>query len=98
MSMVANLLYERRFGPYYTELVIARLDPKTSKPFIFSLELICCPTVTDDFVVSGTCTEQMYGTCESLWEPNMHQNHLTSHAACCGQGGSDRHGSHCPHH
>lgn len=27
--------------------------------------------VTDDFVVSGTCTEQMYGMCESLWEPNM---------------------------
>lgn len=27
--------------------------------------------VTEDFVVSGTCTEQMYGMCESLWEPNM---------------------------
>ncbi|KAB0337098.1 hypothetical protein E2I00_012430, partial [Balaenoptera physalus] len=51
----------RRFGPYYTELVIARLDPKTSKPFICSLDFICCPMVTDDFVVSGTCTEQMYG-------------------------------------
>lgn len=27
--------------------------------------------VTDDFVVSGTCSEQMYGMCESLWEPDM---------------------------
>lgn len=27
--------------------------------------------VTDDFVVSGTCAEQMYGMCESLWEPDM---------------------------
>ncbi|XP_006860044.1 PREDICTED: proteasome subunit beta type-3-like [Chrysochloris asiatica] len=59
MSMVANLLYEKRFGPYYTEPVIAGLDPKTFKPFICSLDLIGCPMVTDDFVVSGTCTEQM---------------------------------------
>ncbi|OWK06214.1 hypothetical protein Celaphus_00012946 [Cervus elaphus hippelaphus] len=52
MSMVANLLYEKRFGPYYTEPVIAGLDPKTFKPFICSLDLIGCPMVTDDFVVS----------------------------------------------
>lgn len=102
MSMVSNLLYERRwmhshciphemtcsagesqltaaanrcalprFGPYYIEPVIAGLDPKTFEPFICSLDLIGCPMVTEDFVVSGTCSEQMYGMCESLWEPNM---------------------------
>ncbi|KAL1785019.1 proteasome subunit beta type-3 [Sigmodon hispidus] len=76
MSMVANLLYEKRFGPYYTEPVIAGLDLKTFKPFICSLDLIGCPMVTDDFVVSGTCSEQMYGMCESLWEPNMDPEHL----------------------
>lgn len=63
--------WPHRFGPYYTEPVIAGLDPKTFKPFICSLDLIGCPMVTDDFVVSGTCAEQMYGMCESLWEPNM---------------------------
>ena len=26
---------------------------------------------TDDFVVAGTCTEQLYGMCESLWVPNL---------------------------
>ncbi|KPP72082.1 proteasome subunit beta type-3-like [Scleropages formosus] len=71
MSMVSNLLYERRFGPYYIEPVIAGLDPKTFEPFICSLDLIGCPMVTEDFVVSGTCAEQMYGMCESLWEPDM---------------------------
>nr|KAF6296674.1 proteasome 20S subunit beta 3 [Myotis myotis] len=76
MSMVANLLYEKRFGPYYTEPVIAGLDPKTFQPFICSLDLIGCPMVTDDFVVSGTCAEQMYGMCESLWEPDMDPEHL----------------------
>ncbi|XP_027764000.1 proteasome subunit beta type-3 [Empidonax traillii] len=76
MSMVSNLLYERRFGPYYTEPVIAGLDPVTHEPFICSLDLIGCPMVTDDFVVSGTCSEQMYGMCESLWEPDMEPDHL----------------------
>ncbi|XP_038962011.1 proteasome subunit beta type-3-like [Rattus norvegicus] len=76
LSMVANLLYEKRFGPYYTEPVIAGLDPKTFKPFICSLDLIGCSMVTNDFVVSGTCSEQMYGMCESLWEPNVDLEHL----------------------
>ncbi|KAK2111804.1 Proteasome subunit beta type-3 [Saguinus oedipus] len=78
MSMVANLLYEKRaitedhaLGNDCHPPVIAGLDPKTFKPFICSLDLIGCPMVTDDFVVSGTCAEQMYGMCESLWEPNM---------------------------
>lgn len=60
-----------RFGPYYIEPVIAGLNPKTFEPFICSLDLIGCPMVTEDFVVSGTCSEQMYGMCESLWEPDM---------------------------
>ncbi|XP_073428616.1 proteasome subunit beta type-3 isoform X2 [Dendrobates tinctorius] len=76
MSMVSNLLYERRFGPYYVEPVIAGLDPKTFEPFICSLDLIGCPMVTEDFVVSGTCSEQMYGMCESLWEPDLEPEDL----------------------
>ncbi|XP_038943116.1 proteasome subunit beta type-3-like [Rattus norvegicus] len=76
MSTVANLLYETWFGPYYTEPVIAALDPKTFKPFIYSLDLIGCPMVSVDFVVSGTCSKQMYGMCESLWEPNVDLEHL----------------------
>ncbi|GCC36757.1 hypothetical protein chiPu_0015255 [Chiloscyllium punctatum] len=76
MSMVSNLLYERRFGPYYVEPVIAGLDPKTYQPFICSLDLIGCPMETEDFVVSGTCAEQMYGMCESLWEPDMKPDDL----------------------
>ncbi|XP_032800676.1 proteasome subunit beta type-3 [Petromyzon marinus] len=76
MSMVSNLLYERRFGPYFVDPVIAGLDPVTLAPFICSLDLIGCPMVTEDFVVSGTCSEQLYGMCESLWEPNMEADDL----------------------
>lgn len=68
-----------RFGPYYIEPVIAGLDPKTFEPFICSLDLIGCPMVTEDFVVSGTCSEQMYGMCESLWEPDMVSSGISPH-------------------
>ena len=64
-------LFVYRFGPYFVEPVIAGLDPKTSKPFIASLDLIGCPMVTEDFVINGTCAEQLYGMCEALWEPDM---------------------------
>ena len=69
--MYIHNYFFQRFGPYFVEPVIAGLDPKTFEPFIASMDLIGCPMVTDDFVVSGTCSEQMYGMCESVWEPNM---------------------------
>ncbi|WAR07493.1 PSB3-like protein, partial [Mya arenaria] len=83
LSMVSNLLYSRRFGPYFVEPVIAGLDPKTSEPFIASLDLIGCPMVTEDFVVSGTCGEQMYGMCETLYKPNQEPDDLFETISQC---------------
>ncbi|XP_032264018.1 proteasome subunit beta type-3-like [Phoca vitulina] len=57
MSIVANLVYEKWFVLYYTEPVVTGLDLKTLKPLICSLDLICCPMVTDNFVVSGACSK-----------------------------------------
>lgn len=69
-----------RFGPYFVEPVIAGLDPKTMKPFVASLDLIGCPMITEDFVINGTCAEQLYGMCEALWEPDMVGTlHYTTH-------------------
>lgn len=62
MAMVQNLLYERRFGPYFVEPVIAGLDPTTKEPYICALDLIGCACEPADFVVSGTCSESLYGT------------------------------------
>jgi len=53
------------------EPVIAGIDPVTLEPFVANLDLIGCPMIATDFAVSGTCTEQMYGMCESLWVPDM---------------------------
>ncbi len=70
-SVVSNLLYERRFGPYFVEPVIAGIDPKTNEPYICNTDLIGCLNEPDDFVVSGTCVEQAFGMCEALWEPDL---------------------------
>ncbi|CAF4824810.1 proteasome subunit beta type-3 [Pieris napi] len=75
-AMLSNLLYERRFGPYFIEPVIAGLDPYTSEPYVCNMDLIGCPNEPEDFVVSGTCSEQLYGMCEALWEPNLKPDEL----------------------
>lgn len=52
------------------EPVIAGLDA-ANKPFVCALDLIGAPVFTDDFVVGGTCSEQLYGMCEALYRPDM---------------------------
>lgn len=75
-SLISNMLYEKRFGPYFVEPVIAGLDPKTHEPFICNMDLIGCINEPEDFVVGGTCTDQLYGMCEALWEPDLEPNDL----------------------
>lgn len=75
-SVVSNLLYEKRFGPYFVEPIVAGLDPVTYEPFICNMDLIGCINEPEDFVVGGTCTEQLYGMCESLFEPDMEPDDL----------------------
>lgn len=75
-SMLSNFLYEHRFGPYFIEPVIAGLDPKTMQPFICNMDLIGCPNMPDDFVVAGTCGEQLYGMCETLWREDLEPEDL----------------------
>lgn len=75
-AMLSSFLYERRFGPYFVEPVIAGLHPKTFEPFICNMDLIGCPNQPDDFVVAGTCGEQLYGMCETLWKPDLEPTDL----------------------
>lgn len=75
-SMVSNFLYEHRFGPYFVEPVIAGLDPKTNAPYLGTFDLIGCANEPEDFVVAGTCEEQLYGMCESLWKPDLSPDDL----------------------
>ncbi len=60
-AMLSNMLYERRFGPFFVEPIVAGLEGKDKKPFICSMDLIGCQTMPEDFVVSGTSEDQLYG-------------------------------------
>ncbi|KAI8338912.1 nucleophile aminohydrolase [Chlamydoabsidia padenii] len=73
--LVSSTLYERRFGPYFVEPVVAGLG-KDGKPFICSMDLIGCINFAKDFVVSGTAGPNLYGMCESLWEPDLEPEDL----------------------
>lgn len=70
-NLVSSTLYEKRFGPYFVSPVVAGLDPKTGQPFICGFDSIGCIDFAKDFIVSGTATEQLFGMCESLWEPDL---------------------------
>jgi 20S proteasome subunit beta 3 len=58
------------FGPYFIEPVVAGLD-KENKPYITAMDLIGAPVVTDDFVVAGTSSENLYGMAEGMYRKDM---------------------------
>ncbi|ORZ39920.1 nucleophile aminohydrolase [Catenaria anguillulae PL171] len=68
--MVSSTLYEKRFGPYFVEPVIAGLD-KNGNSFVASTDLIGCINFAKDFAVAGTASQNLYGMCESLWREDM---------------------------
>lgn len=39
-AMLSNLLYEKRFGPYFIEPVIAGLDPYDNQPYVCNMDLV----------------------------------------------------------
>jgi len=88
-AMLASLLYEKRFGPYFVEPVVAGLN-EDGKPFISSMDFIGAPTSAEDFVVQGTCYSQLHGMCESLYRPDMDQNALFETLSQCLQAAVDR--------
>lgn len=77
--LVSSTLYEKRFGPYFVEPVIAGLTTTPSgevKPFIAGTDLIGCINYAKDFVVAGTASEKILGVAESLWEPDLEAEDL----------------------
>lgn len=90
-NMCSAMLYEKRFGPYFVEPIVAGLeeiiDPinqsKTLQPYICAMDLIGAQVFTDDFLVGGTASEQLYGICEALYKPNMDTEQLFETISQC---------------
>ncbi|CCF75465.1 20S proteasome subunit beta 3 [Babesia microti strain RI] len=87
--VVANMLYSRRFGPWFISPIVAGLDDK-NRPFISSYDLIGAPSDSDDFVVSGSCSDQLFGICESLHHSGMNEDELFETTSQCLLAGLDR--------
>eukprot|EP00605_Chrysophyceae_sp_TOSAG23-4_P001143 GSChrysophyteH1.ASY1.ANO1.1250.1 assembled CDS len=74
-ALLSTMLYEKRFGPWFCEPVVAGLR-EDNTPFLSGMDLIGAPVFTDDFCVSGTCTPNLHGMCEALYRPNMDKDEL----------------------
>ena len=80
-NLVSTSLYEKRFGPYFISPVIAGINHTSGKPFICGFDSIGCIDFAKDFIVSGTASDQLFGTCEGLWEPDLVRLHLDVYTA-----------------
>merc|ERR1719463_819544 len=81
-NLISSMLYEKRFGPWFTEPVVAGLD-KDHNPFMCAFDFIGAMSKAQDFVVSGTSSEQLFGVCESFWRPDMNKDELFETLAQC---------------
>eukprot|EP00397_Hematodinium_sp_SG-2012_P027356 GEMP01028738.1.p1 GENE.GEMP01028738.1~~GEMP01028738.1.p1 ORF type:complete len:206 (+),score=50.13 GEMP01028738.1:52-669(+) len=89
MNMIATTLYERRFGPYLVAPVVAGLDADNN-PHICAYDFIGALSLAEDFVVSGTTSEQLYGVCESFYRPDMNPDELFETVSQCLLAATDR--------
>jgi len=82
MNMIATSLYEKRFGPYFVEPVVAGLDDDNN-PHVCAYDFIGAMSTADDFVVSGTSSEQLFGVCESFYRKDMNPDELFETISQC---------------
>ncbi|CAF9919358.1 MAG: proteasome core particle subunit beta 3 [Gomphillus americanus] len=75
-NLVSTSLYEKRFGPFFVNPVVAGINRTTGEPFICGFDSIGCIDFAKDFIVSGTSADQLFGTCEALWQPDLEAEDL----------------------
>ncbi|CAG9332571.1 PSMB3 [Blepharisma stoltei] len=80
--LISNMLYGRRFGPYFIEPLVAGLD-ENNEPYISTSDSIGCMTDGDNFFCIGTASELMLGACESFVKPDLEAEELFEVASQC---------------
>jgi 20S proteasome subunit beta 3 len=89
-NVLSNYLYSRRFSPYFVEPLVAGLEGPDFKPYLSGQDVLGCPVATDDFVVAGTAQNSLYGTCETLFRPNLNPDELFEVISQCLINATDR--------
>jgi 20S proteasome subunit beta 3 len=87
--MVSKTLYEKRFGPYFCEPVIAGIDDDGT-PYITGMDSLGAMETSKDFMVAGTAPNSLWGVCESFYRPNLSQDELFESISQCLLSGVDR--------
>mmetsp|Transcript_42505 Transcript_42505/g.118267 ORF Transcript_42505/g.118267 Transcript_42505/m.118267 type:complete len:208 (+) Transcript_42505:88-711(+) len=84
-ALVSHMLYERRFAPWFVEPIVVGLEGEEDTPYIYATDLIGAGVEAkeDGFVVSGTCADNMYGMCESLFKPDLEPDDLFETLSQC---------------
>lgn len=90
LSVVSNMMYEKRFGPYYVAPVAAALDIKTNQPIVAAYDCIGAGEHSNSFVASGTGNEQAIGLCEQYWQPGLKPDQLFETLSQCMMGALER--------
>lgn len=88
-QLVSSTLYEKRFGPYFAQPVIAGLE-KDGSVFLAGTDSIGALETAKDFMVGGTAPESLLGICESFWKPDMGPEELFETTSQCLLSGADR--------
>lgn len=60
-NMLTNLLYERRFGPYFVYAIVTGLDPKTGQTFVFESDNIGAVSDNVNLATVGTAGDYIFG-------------------------------------
>ena len=66
--MVSSLMYEKRFGPFFCEPIIAGLEP-SGAPFICGMDSLGAMETSSDFICAGSAPNSLWGMAESMWKP-----------------------------
>lgn len=59
--MLTNLLYERRFGPYFVYALVVGLDPKTGETFVHDTDNIGAISDNVNLATVGTAGDYICG-------------------------------------
>jgi 20S proteasome subunit beta 3 len=59
--MLTNLLYERRFGPYFVFALVVGLDPKTGETYVYDSDNIGAISDNVNLATVGTASEYIFG-------------------------------------
>lgn len=87
---VSNMLYKRRFSPWYLSTVVAGLD-ENDKPYVWDFDLVGGMEVkVCGYAAAGTAEDQILGMAGYLWREDLSAEELFEVCSQCLTGGLDR--------